>query len=152
MKILTSNKKAYYEYHITETLSCGIQLVGSEIRPIKDSKVSINEAYCYVLDGELYIKGMYVAPHDGNVKNYTHDTNRDRKLLVKKKEIEKLQQKVGEKGMTIIPTQVVLNDKGLIKLIIGLAKGKNVRDKSLAIKIKDLDREMKKNVKNSFSN
>jgi SsrA-binding protein len=84
MKNLITNRKAYYEYHISETLSCGIQLNGSEIRPIKESKTSINEAYCYISEGELFIKGMYVAPHNGNIKNYTHDTNRDRKLLVKK--------------------------------------------------------------------
>jgi SsrA-binding protein len=150
MKNLITNRKAYYEYHISETLSCGIQLNGSEIRPIKESKTSINEAYCYISEGELFIKGMYVAPHNGNIKNYTHDTNRDRKLLVKKIEIERLQQKVGEKGMTIVPVSIVLNDKGLIKIIIGLAKGKNVRDKSVAIKLKDLDRDMKKNIKNNF--
>ena len=150
MKNLITNRKAYYEYHISETLSCGIQLQGSEIRPIKESKTSINEAYCYISEGELFIKGMYVAPHNGNIKNYIHDTNRDRKLLVKKIEIERLQQKVGEKGMTIVPVSIVLNDKGLIKIIIGLAKGKNVRDKSMAIKLKDLDRDMKKNIKNSF--
>ena len=145
MKTLISNRKAYYEYHISDTLSCGIQLIGSEIRPIKDSRTSISEAYCYISEGELFIKGMYVAPHNGGVKNYTHDTNRDRKLLVKKIEIERLQQNVGEKGMTIIPVQIVLNDKGLIKIVIGLAKGKNVRDKRLAIKEKDIQKDLKKN-------
>jgi SsrA-binding protein len=148
--IITTNRKAYYEYHISDTLSCGVQLHGSEIRPIKDSRTSISEAYCYISEGELFIKGMYVAPHNGGVKNYVHDTNRDRKLLVKKIEIERLQQKVGEKGMTIIPLHVVLNDKGLIKIVIGLAKGKNLRDKSIAIKEKDLDRDMKKTLKKSF--
>jgi SsrA-binding protein len=144
MKTLISNRKAYYEYHISDTLSCGIQLHGSEIRPIKDSRTSISEAYCYISEGELFIKGMYVAPHNGGVKNYTHDTNRDRKLLVKKVEIERLQQKVGEKGMTIIPLHVMLNEKGLIKIVIGLAKGKNVRDKRLAIKEKDIQKDLKK--------
>lgn len=144
MKTLISNRKAYYEYHISDTLSCGIQLHGSEIRPIKDSRTSISEAYCYISEGELFIKGMYVAPHNGGVKNYVHDTNRDRKLLVKKIEIERLQQKVGEKGMTIVPLHVVLNDKGLIKIVIGLAKGKNVRDKRLAIKEKDIQKDLKK--------
>jgi SsrA-binding protein len=146
MKTLISNRKAYYEYHISDTLSCGIQLHGSEIRPIKDSRTSISEAYCYISEGELFIKGMYVAPHNGGIKNYTHDTNRDRKLLVKKVEIERLQQKVGEKGMTIIPLHVMLNEKGLIKIVIGLAKGKNVRDKSMVIKLRDLDRDMKKQI------
>ena len=93
---------------------------------------------------------MYVAPHNGGIKNYTHNTNRDRKLLAKRKEIERLQQKVGEKGMTLIPIEIVLNDKGLIKIIVGLAKGKNVRDKSIAIKEKDLDRDIKKNLKENF--
>jgi SsrA-binding protein len=146
MKTLISNRKAYYEYHISDTLSCGIQLHGSEIRPIKDSRTSISEAYCYISEGELFIKGMYVAPHNGGIKNYTHDTNRDRKLLVKKVEIERLQQKVGEKGMTIIPLHVMLNEKGLIKIVIGLAKGKNVREKSMVIKLRDLDRDMKKQI------
>jgi SsrA-binding protein len=146
MKTLISNRKAYYEYHISDTLFCGIQLHGSEIRPIKDSRTSISEAYCYISEGELFIKGMYVAPHNGGIKNYTHDTNRDRKLLVKKVEIERLQQKVGEKGMTIIPLHVMLNEKGLIKIVIGLAKGKNVRDKSMVIKLRDLDRDMKKQI------
>jgi SsrA-binding protein len=144
MKQLITNRKAYYEYQILDTLSCGIQLVGSEIRAIKDSRTSISEAYCYISEGELFVKGMYVAPHNGGVKNYTHDTNRDRKLLAKKIEIERLEQKVGEKGLTIIPLHIVLNDKGLIKIVIGLAKGKNVRDKRLAIKEKDIQKDLKK--------
>jgi SsrA-binding protein len=147
---LISNRKAYYEYQILDTISCGIQLHGSEIRPIKDSRTSISEAYCYILNGEIFVKGMYVAPHNGGIKNYAHDSTRDRKLLLKKIEIERLQQKVGEKGLTIVPLQILLNDKGLIKIVIGLAKGKNVRDKSLAIKEKDLDRDMKKELKKSF--
>jgi SsrA-binding protein len=146
MKQLITNRKAYYEYQILDTLSCGIQLVGSEIRAIKDSRTSISEAYCYISEGELFVKGMYVAPHNGGVKNYTHDTNRDRKLLAKKIEIERLEQKVGEKGLTIIPLHIVMNDKGLIKIVIGLAKGKNVRDKSMVIKLRDLDRDMKKQI------
>jgi SsrA-binding protein len=150
-KILISNRKAYYEYHISDTLSCGIKLQVSEIKPIKESRTSISESYCYISEDELFIKGMHVGQHNGNIKNYCHETNRDRKLLVKKIEIERLKQKVGEKGMTIIPLKVVLNDKGLIKIVIGLAKGKNVRDKSIAIKEKDLDKEMKKNIKDNFA-
>ena len=144
--ILISNRKAYYEYQILNTISCGVQLHGSEIRPIKDSRTSISEAYCYILDGELFVKGMYVAPHNGGIKNYNHDSTRDRKLLVKKVEIERLQQQVGEKGLTIVPLQILLNDKGLIKIVIGLAKGKNVRDKRLAIKEKDIQKDLKKSL------
>lgn len=144
MKKLITNRKAYYEYQILDTLSCGIQLHGSEIKPIKESRLSISEAYCYISDGELFVKGMYVAEHKGNVKSYNHDTIRDRKLLAKKIEIERLKQKVGEKGLTIVPLEVVLTDKGLIKIIIGLSKGKNVRDKRLAIKEKDIQKDLKK--------
>jgi len=144
MKTLITNRKAYYEYHILDTLSCGIQLQGSEIRPIKDSRTSISEAYCYISEGELFVKGMYVAPHNGGIKHYTHDNTRDRRLLAKKIEIERLSQKVGEKGLTIIPLQIVLNDKGLIKIIVGLAKGKNVRDKRLTIKEKDIQKDLKR--------
>jgi SsrA-binding protein len=144
MNKLITNRKAYYEYQILDTLSCGIQLFGSEIKPIKESRLSISEAYCYISDNELFVKGMYIAEHKGNVKNYNHDATRDRKLLAKKIEIERLKQKVGEKGLTIIPLEVVLTDKGLIKIIIGLSKGKNVRDKRLAIKEKDIQKDLKK--------
>jgi SsrA-binding protein len=144
--ILISNRKAHYEYQILNTISCGVQLHGSEIRPIKDSRTSISEAYCYVLDGEIFVKGMYVAPHNGGIKNYAHDSTRDRKLLLKKVEIERLQQQVGEKGLTIVPLQIILNDKGLIKIVIGLAKGKNVRDKRLTIKEKDIQKDLKKSL------
>jgi SsrA-binding protein len=146
MKKLITNRKAYYEYQILDTLSCGIQLHGSEIKPIKDSRLSINEAYCYISDDELFVKGMYVAEHKGNVKNYNHDTTRDRKLLAKKIEIERLKQKIGEKGLTIVPLEVVLTDKGLIKIIIGLSKGKNVRDKRLSIKEKDIQKDLKRSL------
>jgi SsrA-binding protein len=121
-------------------------LHGSEIKPIKDSRLSINEAYCYISDDELFVKGMYVAEHKGNVKNYNHDTTRDRKLLAKKIEIERLKQKIGEKGLTIVPLEVVLTDKGLIKIIIGLSKGKNVRDKRLSIKEKDIQKDLKRSL------
>jgi SsrA-binding protein len=144
--ILISNRKAHYEYQILNTISCGVQLHGSEIRPIKDSRTSISEAYCYVLDGEIFVKGMYVAPHNGGIKNYAHDSTRDRKLLLKKVEIERLQQQVGEKGLTIVPLQIILNDKDLIKIVIGLAKGKNVRDKRLTIKEKDIQKDLKKSL------
>lgn len=144
--ILISNRKAHYEYQILNTISCGVQLHGSEIRPIKDSRTSISEAYCYVLDGEIFVKGMYVAPHNGGIKNYAHDSTRDRKLLLKKVEIERLQQQVGEKGLTIVPLQIILNDKGLIKIVIGFAKGKNVRDKRLTIKEKDIQKDLKKSL------
>jgi SsrA-binding protein len=146
MKKLITNRKAYYEYHILDTLSCGIQLFGSEIRPIKDSKISINEAYCYISNDELFVKGMYVAEHAGNIKNQKHDSTRDRKLLAKKIEIERFKQKIGEKGLTIVPLEVILNEKGLIKIIIGLSKGKNVRDKHLLIKEKDIQKDLKRSL------
>jgi len=143
IKKLITNRKAYYEYAVLDTISAGIQLKGSEIKPIKSSHTSITEAYCYINNGEVFIKGMYVGQHEGKIQNYTHDSTRDRKLLLKKNEIKRLQEKIGEKGLTLIPLQVFLNEKGLIKILIGLCKGKNVRDKKIAIKEKDLKKDLK---------
>jgi SsrA-binding protein len=148
-KTIVTNRKAYYEYHVIETLTAGVKLLGSEIKPIKKHSVSLNESYCYVSDGELFIKGMYIAPNS-TTNHFGHDSNRDKKLLVKKKEIQRLAEKVGEKGLTIIPLHIVLTDSGFVKIVIGLCKGKNVRDKSITIKIRDLDRELKKDLKKNF--
>jgi SsrA-binding protein len=142
-KIIVNNRKAYYEYHVLETLTTGIKLLGPEIKPIKNNNVSLNESYCFILDGELFIKGLYVPQNTQN--SILFDSNRNKKLLAKKKEIERLEQKVGEKGLTIIPLQIILTENCLIKIVIGLCKGKNLRDKRLSIKEKDIQKDLKKN-------
>lgn len=142
-KKICVNKKAYFEYNILEKNIAGIQLQGSEVKSIRAGKVSITEAYCYILDGEIFIKGMHIAEYTEGGKHYNHKPLRDKKLLMKKKEITKLDKSLGEKGLTIVPLEVIITDTGLIKLEIGLAKGKHLYDKRLQLKIKTLEKEVK---------
>lgn len=145
-KILISNRKAYFEYNILDTYIAGIELVGSEVKSIKSSKASIVEAYCFIKDDELYIKGMHVTEHKEGGKHNNHQPVRDRKLLMKKKEIIRLRENTSEKGLTIMPLSIILSDTGLIKLEIGVAKGKKLYDKKVASRIKTLDKEMKDSI------
>ena len=144
MKSITKNKRAYFEYEILEKHTAGIQLQGSEVKSIRGGKVSISEAYCYIVDGEIFIKGMHIAEYTEGGKHYNHKPLRDKKLLMKKKEIAKLDKSLGEKGLTIVPLEVIITDTGLIKLEIGLAKGKHLYDKRQSIKEKDIKRDMER--------
>jgi SsrA-binding protein len=146
MKIISKNKKAYFEYHILEKSVAGMQLQGSEVKSIREGKVSIAEAYCFIQDGELFIKGMHIAEYTEGGKHYNHKPLRDKKLLMKKKEILKLDKSLGEKGLTIMPLEVIITDTGLIKLEIGLAKGKHLYDKRQSIKDKDIKRDMERSL------
>ena len=144
MKLINKNRKATFNYEIIEKYIAGMVLVGSEVKSIRNSNVSIAEAYCYINDGEFFIKGMHVAEHKEGGTHNNHEPLRDRKLLMNKKEILKLEEKKGQKGLTIIPLAILLTDKGLIKLEVGLGKGKNINDKRNSLKEKDLDREISK--------
>ena len=116
----------------------GMVLTGTEIKSIRASKVSLQEAYCYFSQGELWVKGMHIAAYaQGNI--YNHVENRERKLLLNRKELDKLMRNK-EKGMTIVPVQLFVNDRGLAKLQIALAKGKKLYDKRQHIKERDLER------------
>jgi SsrA-binding protein len=134
------NKKSRFEYEFIQTEVCGIQLVGSEVKSIRQGKVSISEGYCYFKDGELFVKGMNIS--DYGFGSF-HETVRDRKLLLKRKELNGLETKLIN-GLTIVPYRVFLNDKGLIKMEIALAKGKKIHDKRETIKNRDIDRDMKR--------
>ena len=136
------NKKAKFEYEFLQTETCGIQLVGSEVKSIRGGKASISEGYCYFNNGELFVKGMNISDYG---YGSSHDTTRDRKLLLKRKELNNLENQLTN-GLTIIPYRLFLNDKGLIKMEIALAKGKKIHDKKNQIKIRDLDRELKKEI------
>ena len=137
------NKKAKFEYEFLQTEVCGIQLVGSEVKSIRQGKVSISEGYCYFKDGELFVKGMNIS--DYGFGSF-HETVRDRKLLLKRKELNDLESKLIN-GLTIVPYRVFLNDKGLIKMEIALSKGKKIHDKKNSIKERDIDRDMKREIK-----
>ena len=135
------NKRAYFEYEILEKFISGIQLCGTEIKSIRSSKASIVESYCRFSGNELFIVNMNISEYDfGNINN--HEARRDRKLLLTKKELTKLQKKIKESGLTIVPLKMFLNDKGLAKLEIGLAKGKKTFDKRETLKQKDAKRDM----------
>jgi SsrA-binding protein len=140
------NKRAYFDYEILEKFVAGIQLAGTEIKSIRSSKASIVEAYCRFTKDELYVVNMNISEYDfGNINN--HEARRDRKLLLTKKELEKLQKKTKESGLTIIPLKMFINDRGLAKMEIGLAKGKKTFDKRETLKQKDARRDMDRAMK-----
>ncbi len=146
MKNLTENRKAYFEYTILDKYIAGIQLKGSEVKSIRLNNVNINESHCFIQEGEMFIKNMHVSEHkQGGIHN-NHIPIRDRKLLLKKKEIFTLNNKVKQKGLTIVPLAILLSPTGYIKIEIGLAKGKNTYDKKETIKLRDLDRDMKNGI------
>jgi SsrA-binding protein len=135
---MVTNKKVKYEYTFIETHTVGIKLQGSEVKSIDEGKVSLVDAYCYFIDGELFIKGMNIP--ESKVA-YTHEPLRDRKLLMKKKELRKLEKQLIN-GLTIIPYKLFRNKRGIIKVEIVLGKGKKLHDKRNSIKEKDIKRDM----------
>jgi SsrA-binding protein len=137
------NKKVRFEYSFLETLIVGIKLVGSEVKSIRQGKVSISEGYCYFNEGELFIKGMNISDYG---YGSFHETVKDRKLLAKRKELNKLESKLIN-GTTIIPYRVFINDTGLVKMEIVLAKGKKLHDKRDSIKSRDIERDLKRDLK-----
>ncbi len=145
MKTIIHNRKANYEYSILDTLLAGIQLSGTEVKSLRDLKASIAEAFCQITNGEIFIKNMHIAEYR-LIKHTNHEPLRERKLLLNKKEIEKLSKATKEKGLTIIPLAVKLSDSGFIKVEIGLVKGKKTFDKKDTLKEKDLKRELDRNL------
>ena len=135
------NKKVKFEYTFIETHTVGIKLMGSEVKAIDGGKVSLVDAYCYFIDGELFVKGMNIPE---SKISFTHEPLRDRKLLMKKKELRKLEKQLIN-GLTIVPYKIFRNSRGLIKMEIVLAKGKKLYDKRNAIKEKDIKREIDRN-------
>lgn len=140
-KININNRKARYEYHFLDKYVAGIQLTGTEIKSIREGKVNLQEGYCYMKKGELFVKQMHISPYKQGT-HYNHEADRERKLLLKKKELDKIESKTNEKGLTLVPTRLFINDRGLAKLEIALAKGKKLYDKRDDIKKKDVKREL----------
>ena len=142
---LILNKKASFEYFVLDRILAGIQLMGTEVKSIRATKASISEAYCHIINGEVFIKNMHISEY-ANIKHTNHAPLRDRKLLLNKKEIQKLSKAIKEKGLTIVPLAVKLSDTGFIKIEIGLVKGKKTFDKRDSIKEKDAKRELAKDI------
>jgi SsrA-binding protein len=137
------NKKASFEFEFIDTYVAGLMLKGTEIKSIRESKVSLTEAFCMFVDGELYIRQLHIAPYS-MAASYNHEAVRDRKLLLNKKEMQKLETKSSEKGLAIIPVRIFINDRGKAKLEIALAKGKKIHDKRQDLKEKDAKRELQR--------
>src|SRR5436190_7775993 len=140
------NKKAGFEYHFIDTYIAGLVLTGTEIKSIRQSNVNLQEAYCFVQDDELYIKNMHISKYNEGT-HYNHDPLRERKLLLKKREIKKLVLSLKDKGLTVIPVKLFINDRGFAKLEIALGKGKKLFDKREDIKAKDVKREIDRDYK-----
>jgi SsrA-binding protein len=137
------NKKAGFEYFLTDKLTVGIMLTGTEIKSIREGKANLADSYCTFKGDELFIINLHISEYKfGN--QFNHDPKRDRKLLATKKELHKLQVKVKDKGITIIPVELFINEKGLAKLIIAIGKGKKLYDKRETLKEKDNRREMER--------
>jgi SsrA-binding protein len=135
------NKKASFEYFLTEEFVAGIILTGTEIKSVREGKANLTDAYCQFVGNELFVKNLHISEYKfGTYAN--HEPKRDRKLLLSKRELRKLQTKTDEKGLTIIPTLLFVNEKGLAKLKIAIAKGKKNYDKRETLKSKDTQREI----------
>lgn len=145
-QVYIKNRPVTFEYSIEDKLTAGIILTGSEIKSVREGKVSFNDSYCFFHDGELWIKSLHIAEYV-NAGYAGHDPIRERKLLLNKKELRKWAQKMKEKGLTIVPLAMYINEKGYAKLDIGLAKGKKTHDKRESIKKRDTEREMKRFLK-----
>ena len=138
-----NNRKAYHDYDVLEEFEAGIVLLGGEIKSIRNGNVSIKEAYCYVFDGELLLKGSYVKLYE-NAGFVKYDENRDRKLLLKKHEIEHVRKFIEAKGCTAVPLRLYINKCGLCKIAIGLCKGKHTYDKKASLAKRDAELETKR--------
>jgi SsrA-binding protein len=135
------NRQAGFEYELLDKYTAGLVLTGTEIKSIREGKVNLQDGYCYINNGEFFVKGINITPYAEGT-HYNHDATRERKLLLKRSEIRKLGSKAEEKGYTLVPTRLFINERGLAKLEIALARGKKLHDKRDSIKERDAKREL----------
>ncbi len=135
------NKQATFNYELIDKFIAGIVLRGTEIKSIREGKVNLTDGYCYFSRGEIFVKGISITPYAQGT-HYNHEAGRERKLLMKRAELNKLEAKVEEKGLALIPVRLFINDSGLAKLEIGLGRGKKTHDKRESIKERDVKREL----------
>lgn len=146
MKIISNNKKAFHNFFVSDFLEAGVELKGSEIKSVSKGKISLSDSYVVIKDGEAFMRNCYIAPYE-NSPDKDAQTKRSRKLLLHKEEIFKLERKVLEKGFSIVPTKVYMND-GKVKVEIALAKGKKLYDKREVLKKKAISRDLDRVLKN----
>ena len=140
------NKRATFDYEILEEFIAGVVLVGTEIKSIRAGKASLTDSYCYFQDGELWIRGVNISEYDWGTCN-NHVPRRDRKLLLQRKELNKLQRQLQDRGLTVVGLRMFLSERGFAKIVIGLARGRKAYDKREYLKENDAKREMDKAMK-----
>ncbi|MEX1062826.1 MAG: SsrA-binding protein SmpB [Balneolaceae bacterium] len=146
--VTLKNRKARHEYRVEETYEAGISLRGTEVKSLRAGKASLNEAFAYIQNGEIWMKNMYIKPYEHGSYN-NHDERRDRKLLLNRREIREIDKAISQKGKTIVPLKLYFK-KGYAKLLIGLATGKKKYDKRDDIKDKEMRRELDRKIKGSY--
>ncbi len=149
MRIIATNKKASFNYELLEKFEAGISLRGTEVKSIRQGKVSLKESYAEIKEGEAFLVNCHISPYE-YASWFNHDPTRERKLLLHRREIKRLTGKIQEKGLTLVPTKVFFNDKGKVKVEIALAKGKRAYQKREAIRERDRDRELRAELKKSW--
>lgn len=142
--INSENRRASFEYFFLEKYTAGIALVGTEIKSIRLGHFNMAESYCLFLNGELHVRSLSISKYEQGGAYYNHEPLRDRKLLLKRRELRRLEAKLKDQGLTIIPSRIFIDDRGLCKLEIALAKGKKLYDKRESIKEKDIKREQER--------
>ncbi len=147
MKIITENKQARFEYFVEETYTAGIVLEGGEVKSVRQNNVNLKDSFCSVYQGEVFLKNAHISIYDKSGAFNTRDSKRDRKLLLNRAEINKIVGKVNEKGVTLIPLNMFF-EGSLVKVTVGLCKGKHTYDKKQSIKEKDLTRTVERELKN----
>ena len=135
------NRQATFEYELLDKYVAGIVLTGTEIKSIREGKVNLQDGYCYFNNGEVFVKGVNITPYAQGT-HYNHEATRERKLLLKKSEIAKLEGKIEEKGLTLIPLRLFINDRGFAKMEIAVGRGKKLHDKRNSMKERDAKREL----------
>lgn len=146
IKVIATNKKAKFEYFFLDKYKAGVMLTGTEVKSVKLGRVSMSDAYCYFRMGELWLRNLHIAEYkQGGYNN--HEPKRDRKLLLQKRELKKLEIKIKERGLTIIPVEVFISENGFVKVEIALSKGKKAYNKKQSIKEKDLKRDMDRSMR-----
>lgn len=146
MKIIATNKKAYTDYILDETYEAGIELFGTEVKSLREHGASFKDSFCRVNNGEIYLLNLHIPPYKfGNI--YNHDPERPRKLLLHRKEIDRIWGKIRQEGYTVVPTKIYLNAHGLVKVEIAIAKGRKNYDKREEIKKKEMNKKIKEYMK-----
>lgn len=135
------NRQASFQYELLDKFVAGMVLKGTEIKSIREGKVNLQDGHCYFNNGELFVKGINITPYDQGT-HYNHEAARERKLLLKRAELKRLETKSEEKGLTMVPLRLFINDRGYAKLEIALARGKKIHDKRQTIKERDVKREL----------